>query len=122
MIAKKTILFISVLKSIFILVALGLCWCVQAFSSCGEQGLLFTAVHRLLTVVVSLVSSVGSSCTGFSSGSSPVLESGTVVVAHGLSCSMAYGIFPDQGSNLRLHIGRRILHHWTTREAPSSRS
>ena len=29
--------------------------CAQAFSSCGEQGLLFFAVHRLLIVVASLV-------------------------------------------------------------------
>ena len=37
------------------LAALGLRCCVQAFSSCGEQGLLFVAVHRLLIVVASLV-------------------------------------------------------------------
>ena len=29
--------------------------CVRAFSSCGEQGLLFVVMHRLLTVVASLV-------------------------------------------------------------------
>ena len=38
------------------LAALGLCCCTRAFSSCGEQGLLFIAVHRLLTAVASLVS------------------------------------------------------------------
>ena len=27
--------------------------CVQAFSSCGEQGVLFVSVHRLLNVVAS---------------------------------------------------------------------
>ena len=37
------------------LAVLGLCCCVRAFSSCGEQGLLFVAVHRLLIAVVSLV-------------------------------------------------------------------
>ena len=37
------------------LAALGLCCCTRAFSSCGEQGLLFIAVHRLLTAVASLV-------------------------------------------------------------------
>ena len=36
------------------LAALGLCCYWQAFSSCGEQGLLF-AVHGLLDVVASLV-------------------------------------------------------------------
>ena len=30
--------------------ALGLCCCVRAFSSCGEWGLLFIAVHRLIAV------------------------------------------------------------------------
>ena len=36
--------------------ALGLhCCCVQAFSSCGEWGLLFVAVSGLLIVVASLV-------------------------------------------------------------------
>ena len=35
--------------------AWGLCCCAQAFSSCGEQGLLFVEVHRLLIAVASLV-------------------------------------------------------------------
>ena len=47
------------------------------------------------------------------------------VVAHGPSCSVACGIFPDQGSNpCPLHWqadsqplhGRQILNHWATRE------
>ena len=33
--------------------------CAQAFSSCGEQGLLFIAVRGLLIVVVSLVADHG---------------------------------------------------------------
>ena len=37
------------------LAALGLRCRVQAFSSCGERGLLFVAVHGLLIVVASLV-------------------------------------------------------------------
>ena len=37
------------------LAALGLCCCVWASSSCGERGLLFVAVCRLLIVVASLV-------------------------------------------------------------------
>ena len=57
---------------------------MQAFSSCSEQGLLFTAVHELLMVVDSLVVE----CM-------PAL----VVVVHWLSCSMARGIFPDLGLN-----------------------
>ena len=39
----------------FFLAVLGLRCCTQAFSSCGEWGLLFVAVHRLLIEVASLV-------------------------------------------------------------------
>ena len=59
-------------------------------------------------------------------------RAGSVIVAHGPSCSTACGIFPDQGSNPRplhrqadsqpLHHqgspSRRILNHCTTREVP----
>ena len=41
------------------LTALGLGCCVQAFSSCGEQGLLFVAGLRLLIVVASPVAERG---------------------------------------------------------------
>ena len=62
-------------------------WLHWVFSGCGGQGLLFFAGCELLTAVASLVSK-------------PRLWSvGSVVVAHGLSCSTARGIFPDQGSN-----------------------
>ena len=37
------------------LAVLGLCCCAGAFSSCGERGLLFVAVHGLLIAVASLV-------------------------------------------------------------------
>ena len=40
---------------ILFLAALGLRCCTQAFYSCGERGLLFVAVHGLLTAVASLV-------------------------------------------------------------------
>ena len=62
----------------------GLVACVQALSSCGEQGLLFIAVCGFLIAVASLVAE-------------PV---GSVVVVLGLSCSAVYGIFLDQASNL----------------------
>ena len=42
----------------------------------------------------------------------------SVVVAHGLSRSVACEIFPDLGSNCVLCIGRWILNHWTPREVP----
>ena len=51
----------------------GLCCCVQAFSRCGESGLLFPILGRFLIVVVSLfVENRLVACT-------------SVVIAHGLS-------------------------------------
>ena len=41
------------------LAALGLCCCTQAFSTCGEWGLLFVAVRGLLIAVASLVAKHG---------------------------------------------------------------
>ena len=41
------------------LTALGLRCCTQAFSSCGEWGLLFVAVCRFLIAVASLVAENG---------------------------------------------------------------
>ena len=41
------------------LAALGLCCCKRVFSSCGEQGLLFVAVHGFLIAVASLVAEHG---------------------------------------------------------------
>ena len=66
---------------------LGLRSSARAFSSCGERGPLFIAVRGPLTIAASLFGSTGSR------------RAGSVVVAHGPSCSAACGIFPDQGSN-----------------------
>ena len=67
--------------------ALGFHCCVQAFSSCGEQGL-----RSSCDMQASLV--VASHCRAWA------LElMGSVTVAHGLSCSIACGIFLDQGLN-----------------------
>ena len=51
---KKIYLFIYLF-----LAALGLCYCVQVFSSCGKRGLLFVALHGLLIAVVPLVAEHG---------------------------------------------------------------
>ena len=56
------------------LAALGLRCCARAFSSCGERGLLFVAVHGILLAVASLVAEHRRQGTQAS-----------VVVAHGLS-------------------------------------
>ena len=78
---KSNLFFFNLKTNLFIYLAvLGLCCCARAFSSCGERGLLFmrcAAFARALGVWAS------------------------VVVAHGLSCSAACGIFPDQRSNPR---------------------
>ena len=53
-------LFFFFYKFIYLfLAALGLRCCVQAFSSCGERGLLFVAVRRLLIAVASFVAEHG---------------------------------------------------------------
>lgn len=52
----------SFLKILFILTVLGLCCFVLAFSSCGDQGLLFIVVRGLLIVVASLWRRAGSRC------------------------------------------------------------
>ena len=51
--------FLYIYKCIYLiylfLAALGLRCCTRAFSSCGERGLLFIVVSRLLIAVASLV-------------------------------------------------------------------
>ena len=63
--------------------AVGLHCCMQAFSSCSKQGLLFVAVHRLVIVVASIAEHglLGTRAS--------------VVVDLGLSCSIACEIFLD---------------------------
>ena len=54
--------------------ALGLRCCAQAFSSCGEQGLLFVVMCRLLIAVASLVVDHGLYMHGLSSCGSRALQ------------------------------------------------
>ena len=60
-----TFAFILFFKNFFVffiylfMAALGLHCCAWAFSSCGERGLLFVAVHGLLIAVASLVAEHG---------------------------------------------------------------
>ena len=88
--------FFLIIYFIYLFLAeLGLCGCTRAFSSCGERGLLFVVVRRLLTAVASLVAEHGLQARGLQQ----LQHAGSVVVAHRLSCSTVCGIFPDQGSN-----------------------
>ena len=61
------------------------------FSSCCKQGLLTEAASLIVE--------------------HELQDTGSEVVAHGLSLSMARGIFLDLGSNQNPLIGRRILYH-----------
>ena len=57
---KSIFLFFKFIYFIYLfLAALGLRCCAWAFSSCGEQGLLFIAVSGLLIAVASLVAEHG---------------------------------------------------------------
>ena len=99
---KKCIYFIYLF-----LAAFGLHCCAQAFSSCDEWRLLFVVVCGLLIAVASLVVEHRLQVHGLQylwhMGSVVVARrlqsTGSVVVAHGLSCSAARGIFLDQGLN-----------------------
>ena len=74
---------------------LSLCCCVQAFSSCGEQGLLFLVVHKLLIAVASLC---GAQALGMRA---------SVVAAHRLSsCGLKALEHADLSS-----CGTRVLEH-----------
>ena len=84
---------------------LGLCCCAWAFSSCGERGLLFIKVHRLLIVVAPLVAEHGPQARRLQQlwhvrslvVSCRLQSAGSVVVAQGLSCSAACGNPPGPG-------------------------
>ena len=63
-----------------------------------------------------LLRSSGSRHAGSAVVARRLWSAGSVVVAHGLSCSAACGIFLDQGSTRVPCIGRRTLNHCATRE------
>ena len=84
----------------------------------------FVSVQGLSLVVASGGPS-SSRCAGFSLSWPLLLQStgsrcaGSVVVAHGPSCSAACGIFPDQARTRVPCIGRQTLNHCATRETPT---
>ena len=110
----------------FFWAALGLCFCVWAFSSCGKQGLLFIVVCRLL--IASLVVEHGLQEHRLQQ----LWHTGSVVVACGSRAQAQQlwrtGLLAPRhvGSSLtraRTRVpctGRRILNHRATREAQIS--
>ena len=97
---------LSIYLSIYLFIYLWLCW-------------VFVSVWGLSLVVASGGHSA-SRCAGLSLSRPLLLQStgsrraGSVIVAHGPSCSAACGIFPDQGSNpcpLRWQADSQPLHH-----------
>ena len=105
-------------------------WLCESLLLCrllSSRGCCLAAVHRLLTLVASLVEEHGLCVGGLQYLDSRELSfvvprlqcTDLEVVAHGLSCSKACGIFLDQGSNHVSCTGRQILYHWTTREGLS---
>ena len=75
----------------FYLVALGFHCYVQAFSSCGEQGLLFVLVCELLIVETSLlVRTKGSRHPGFSSWSTQAQKLWCATLGHLSFCSYSW--------------------------------
>ena len=100
---------------------MGLRCCARAFSSCGKQGLLFIAPCGLLIAVAS-------HCRAWALG-----VQASVVVARGLSSCGSWALEPQLAGLLSLQhvgssrtkartrvpfIGRQILNHCATREAP----
>ena len=88
---------------------LGLCCCAGLFSSWGEQGLLSRCGVRASHC--GGFSRFGAQALGhrdFSSCSSQALSTGLMVVAHGLTCSAARGIFPEQELNLSPALAGRL--------------
>ena len=73
--------------------------CCTGFSLVATSGSYSVAALGLLTVVASLISEHGLWGIWALAAAIPGLQStGSIVVAHRLSCSMTCGIFPDQGS------------------------
>ena len=110
-------LIIRILKIIFnFLAVLGLCCCARAFSSCAEWGSSLVEVHGLLIVVASLVAEHGLWAHWLQKQQLAGSGVGPTVVARGLCCSTACGIFLDQGLIHVPCIGRWLLILCTIKE------
>ena len=89
---------------------LGLCGCAGFSLVEMSRGYSTDALHRLLIAAVSLVAKHGLQGTLASVVETPRLQNtGSIVLAKGLSCSMVCGIFPDQGLNLSPPLAGRFF-------------
>ena len=114
MILDKLLIFISFY---LFLGVLGLHCCSWAFSSCGEWGLLCSCGAWLSHCDgFSSCRAQALGCVGFSSCVPGLWSTGAIVVARGLSCSAACGIFLGRDGIHVSCIGRWILYHWATRD------
>ena len=101
--------------------------CTRAFSSCGERGLLFVAVRRLLIAVASLVAEPGSRRAGprrCSAWAQQLQLTGSRAQAQQLWCTGPVAPRHAGSSRTRARtrvpcIGRRTPNHCATGEAPS---
>ena len=106
--------FFVIYLFILFLVALGLPCCVPAFSSCGKRGRLFVALCGFLTAVASRCRARALGLEASVAAARTLESVASAVLAQGISCSVACGIFPDQGLNpcpLQWWADSHPLHH-----------
>ena len=104
---------------LFIWLPLGLHCCMRAFSSCGQQGLLFVVVHGPLVAVASLVEEHGLQAhrlqqlwlAGSRAQAQELWRTGLVALRHVRSS------WTRDRTRVPC-IGRQILNHCVTREVP----
>ena len=93
---------------------LGLCCCAGFSLDAEREGCSLVGVCRLLIAMASRCGAQVLGCVSFSSCTSQAPRAPAQThVAHGFSCSVAHGIFLDQGSNL-------CLLYWQTNSLPLS--
>ena len=109
--------------SLFICDGAGTSLLLRLFSSCGQRGLTLQlqGVGFFLWWLL-LLGAWTLECAGSVVTVPGLWSTGPVVVAHGLSCSMACGIFLDQGSHphlLHWQVDSLPLSHQQSPESPS---
>ena len=102
-----TLCFLLFFYMYLLLAVLGPCCCPRAFSGCGKWALLSSYSGRASHL--SSFSRCGAQALGHASFSS--CSSQNLVLVHRFSCSVAYGIFLDKGSN-------PCLLHWQKDSLP----